>query len=27
VRQNPVRSLLIAAGTGAALGFLLGRRR
>jgi len=27
VRQKPVRSLLIAAGTGAALGFLLGRRR
>jgi len=27
VRQQPVRSLFIAAGTGALLGFLLGRRR
>jgi len=27
VRQHPVRSLLIAAGTGVALGVLLGRRR
>lgn len=27
VREKPVRSLLIAAGVGATLGFLLGRRR
>jgi ElaB/YqjD/DUF883 family membrane-anchored ribosome-binding protein len=27
VRQNPLRSILIAVGTGAALGFLFGRRR
>ncbi len=27
VRHNPLRSLLIASGAGAALGFLLGRRR
>jgi ElaB/YqjD/DUF883 family membrane-anchored ribosome-binding protein len=27
VRQNPLRSILIAAGTGAALAFLFGRRR
>lgn len=27
VRRKPVQSLLIAAGAGAALGFLLGRRR
>lgn len=27
VRENPVRSVLIAAGVGVALGYLLGRRR
>ena len=27
VRHNPVRSLMIAAGAGAALGYVLGRRR
>lgn len=27
VRHNPLRSILIAVGTGAALGFLFGRRR
>lgn len=27
VRQKPLRSVLIAAGTGAALGYLFGRRR